>query len=77
MKKQALTITLGELCKLADDLLNEELDSRLNIEHNLRKSPEKIPDEELFKITEEALKQKILINIINKTPECFDTWRIE
>jgi len=77
MKRQTLTITPGELYNLARDLMNEELDFRLDIEHNLRKSIEKIPDERLFEITNEVLKQKISINIINKTPECSDTWRIE
>ena len=76
-KRQALIITLKELYNLANDLLNEELELRLNIEHNLRNSLEKIPDKELFKITQEILEQKISISIINKTPECSDTWEIE
>ena len=58
-------------------MLDEELDFRLDIEHNLRNSMEKLPNNDLFKITQEILKQKISLNIINKTPECSDTWEIE
>ncbi|MDP3026675.1 MAG: hypothetical protein Q8N63_03130 [Nanoarchaeota archaeon] len=77
MKRQALSITLGELYNLAGSLLDEELSYRLDLEHKLRNSIKKIPDQELFKITEEVLKQKMQIVIINKTPEYSDTWEIE
>lgn len=77
MKRQALSITLGELYNLAGSLLDEELSHRLDLEHKLRNSIKKIPDQELFKITEEVLKQKMQIVIINKTPEYSDTWEIE
>lgn len=77
MKRQVLFITLGELYNLARSLLDEELNYRIDLEHKLRDSIKKIPDQELFKITEEILKQKISINIINKTPECSDAWEIE
>jgi len=77
MKRQALTITLRELNKLAKDLLDEELNFRLDLEHKLSGSIKKIPNEKLYRITEEVLEQRISIGIINKTPECSDTWEIE
>jgi hypothetical protein len=42
-----------------------------------KETEKKINNEELYKISEEILEQKISIGIINKTPECSDTWEIE
>ncbi len=63
MKRQALVTTINQLRDLADDL--ESQARRNNLELGLE--DEKFIDE----------KTKTQINIINKTPECSDTWEIE
>jgi len=62
MKRQGLVISLGQLTKLKEDLLKEEIEfqKELGFEND----------------TVDYGKQ-FQINIINKTPECSDTWEIE
>ena len=61
MKRQALTITLDELINLYLELKKEQEDLNKELKQK------NIID----------FSQKMLIGIINKTPECSDTWEIE
>ena len=62
MKRQTINITIEELRKLADDMFYEMLE---NNPKGVYKTPNSI------------LKQKFLFSIVNKTPECSDTWELE
>ena len=55
MKRQGMTVTIGGLYKLIDELEDE------------------------FNIVKEGIDEsrRFQINIINKTPECSDTWKID
>ena len=64
MKRQALQITLNELKSLEKDLIKQRQD--LNKELGLTEDESSISWDASF-----------MINIINKTPECSDTWEIE
>ena len=61
MKRQGMNISIDELEELRHDLEHQLHD--LNVELGL---------DETF-----GYDGKFLINIINKTPECSDTWEIE
>ena len=63
MKRQALTTSPKELRKLADELENEaiELNESLNVQE-----PKSEVEDRAFSLA-----------IINKTPECSDTWQFE
>ncbi len=63
MKRQAMSMTLRQLTKLKLDLIRQL--QELNKELNLK--PANYVD----------YNQKFQITIINKTPECSDTWEIE
>jgi len=60
-KKQGLNVTINELRDLADDLESQTRQLNLELMGNDVVDLDKI----------------WLINIINKTPECSDTWEIE
>ena len=62
MKTQGLIITLGQLTKLKEQLLKEELDLKKELG---------------FENTPVDYGREFQIRIINKTPECLDTWEIE
>ena len=60
-KRQGLNVSINELYKLANDL-----------EHETRQFNTELDIDEVIDAN------KIwLINIINKTPKCSDTWKIE
>ena len=63
MKRQAMKITLSQLTDLKMDLIKQqqEMNKKLNL-----KDPHYVNYD-----------QKFQINIINKTPECSDTWELE
>ena len=63
MKRQAMEITLNQLTNLKMKLINQqqEMNKELNLEN-----PHYVD-----------YNQKFQINIINKTPECSDTWKVE
>ncbi len=61
MKKQGMNVSIDEL----EELIHE-------LEHDLRDY-----NVELDKDNVMGTDKKWLINIINKTPECSDTWEIE
>lgn len=63
MKRQAMEITLNQLTNLKMKLINQqqEMNKELNLEN-----PHYVD-----------YNQKFQINIINKTPECSDTWELE
>ena len=61
MKRQGLNVSVNELRELADDL--ESQTRQFNLELDV---------DELVDFN-----KKWLINIINKEPECSDTWEIE
>ena len=63
IKRQGLSVSLSELTKLKADLIKEvqELQKKLKI-----KNWESVDSNQRFQI-----------GIINKTPECCDTWKIE
>lgn len=63
MKRQAMEVTVKQLTQLKMDLIKQQ--QEMNKELNL-KSPHYVD-----------YNQKFLIGIINKTPECSDTWEIE
>lgn len=60
-KRQAMSISIEQLEKLIKDLKLEQWDLCRQLKLPMKHNP----------------KQKILIGIINKTPECSDTWQIE
>lgn len=63
IKRQALSVSLSELTKLKMDLIKQiqEIQKELGI-----------------KDWEEAdFSQRFQVGIINKTPECSDSWRLE
>ena len=62
MKRQAMSVTIEQLRKLADDMFYEMLENN---------------PKGLYQDTESILKQEFLLSIINKTPEQSDTWEIE
>lgn len=62
MKRQAMTITLNQLEMLKSDLIKQT--EELNIELNIDKN---FID----------WGQSYMVDIINKTPECSDTWELE
>ena len=62
MKRQGLIITLGQLTKLKNDLLKEEIEFQKSLG---------------FENDPVDYGKEFQINIINKTPKCSDTWRIE
>ena len=61
MRRQAMTVSPNQLRELADDL------ERQTRQFNLELDVEDLID----------FNKKWQINIINKTPECSDTWEIE
>ena len=61
IKRQGLNISVNELRELADDL--ESQTRQFNLE---------LGEEDVV-----GFDKKWLINIINKEPECSDTWEIE
>jgi division protein CdvB (Snf7/Vps24/ESCRT-III family) len=61
MKRQAMSVNLAELTELRDQLITQQMD--LQQELKLDKPID--------------YNQKFMIGIINKTPECCDTWEIE
>jgi len=63
MKRQAMKITLSQLTKLKMDLIKQqqEMNKELNLEN-----PHYVD-----------YNQKFQVGIINKTPECSDTWELE
>ena len=61
MKRQGLNVSVNELRKLADDLESET--RQYNVE---------LGEKDVM-----GFDNKWLINIINKEPECSDTWEIE
>lgn len=61
MKTQALITTINELNNIIDELWGEA-------DFNFKKNPEMLPQFE---------RKKFQLNIINKTPECSDTWEFE
>ena len=62
MKRQAMSVTIEQLRKVADDMFYEMLENN---------------PKGLYENTESILKQEFLLSIINKTPEQRDTWEIE
>ena len=60
-KRQGLNVSINELYKLANDL-----------EHETRKFNLELGVEDII-----GPDKTWLINIINKSPECSDTWKIE
>jgi len=61
IQRQGLNLSVNELRKLADDL------ERQTRQFNLELDVDKVVD----------FDKKWLVNIINKTPKCSDTWEIE
>jgi len=65
MKRQAMTVTIEQLEDLIIDLEKEITGANF------------VPDKLLKEYIKERRNRKFQINIINKTPECSDTWKIE
>lgn len=63
MKRQAMKITLNQLTKLKQELIKQQQD----LQKELGLDNSHVVDYKL----------KFLIGIINKTPECSDTWELE
>ncbi len=63
MKRQAMRVSIKELRELADDLEKQGRETHKNLNCEYKK--------------EFSFNERWMINIINKTPECSDTWEIE
>jgi len=61
MKRQAMNVSVNELRELADDLERQTREFNLELSIDDLVGPDK----------------RWQISIINKTPECSDTWEIE
>ena len=71
MKRQGLSVTIEELDTLANELQNQIWEQVLKFFKGLS------PEQKLEKMREMIKSTKFQINIINKTPKCSDTWRLE
>ena len=63
MKRQAMEITLSQITNLKMDLIKQQQDLNKKLDLD---NPYYVD-----------YNQKFQINIINKTPECSDTWKLE
>ena len=62
MKRQAISVTIEQLRKVADDMFHEMMENN---------------PKGLYEDAQSIIKQKFLLSIINKTPEQSDTWELE
>jgi len=68
-KRQGMSVTIEELDNLANELQSQLIKDMSKFF--------KEPGERLRSSNQAVKKTRFQINIINKTPECSDTWRLE